>query len=1219
MKNRSDAKILDIRLLGAPELYVDDQPVQLETSKTLALLVYLLVRRGVHRRQALAELLWGEQGQARAARSLRRALWNIRRSLCPEGDGDRCPYVTITRRDVAFNSNSPHRLDARDFEQEVRAIVSKTASTISPPTEACERLSAAVALYRGDFMEGLTFDDAPEFENWLLGQRAYFRELALQASSHLSGLYVRRGEYEQAILVLQRLLNLAPWSEWAHRQLMFCYAMAGRRADALAQYERCRHLLHRDLNVEPLPETVRLYERIRDPRQFVRLLSYPQEHGHAANAPELPPMPFLGRSREHAWLLARWADSGGSLTLVQGEAGIGKTRLVREVLRSLEARSVSVLVGRCYAFGKSIPFHPIIEALREQWQRRPRDFADLAPVWLSELSRLLPEIRAAHPDLPAPVPVERSATARQRLFEAVAQGLLAIRDAGLAFFVDDVHWADADTVDMLRYLLQRLRDEDIWFVAAYRAEELHPAHPFRLLRRELGQAHSLATLRLQPLTQHNLEDLVKQWQGISPARSQALAEYLYATSQGNPFILIECTRDLVEKGLLEQHQGSWRVDGRWLSRARYLQQTPRRGRPDTVPSAVRHMILARVERLPENTQALLYLAVVLGEPFTRELLLRTAEMPAAEVDTALSVCLARGLVRVVDTEPMPRYDVAHPLIRQSIYEHLAPSQRQRLHARIASVLEGQYHDREDRILEALAYHYAESGQRARAITYLLRAGDQAGRRQAQAAAIYFFSRALDYMPEDEVETRYRALSGRERAYNQLAQRDEQARDLDALWQMAVHLGDEQRQADVLVRRAEWALRTSRFREGIAHAREARRLALKQGAFGLAVDALRLASMCHTRVGDMIKARDRCLDGLDLARKVGDQRREMLCLGTLGIIQMDLGQVQEAREYMETALAYWRRKDELWYYAIACNNLSMLYHRLGDYGRGLRLLHEARDLIPRTGDLGLDAYSLTSLGVLYHTIGRYEDALSCYVHALELARIIPDQGLTSYIKSCQGDTYLALADVEAARKSLQEALAIEEKMDIRFYRPQIWEGLARCALAQGDLAEAGHCLEHAWESHQQGQIPGRITTLALLAHLHLLQQEPGQARAYVAQFHALAKSESREMPEAESWWTVVQVEKALGEEEQARQDLRFVYRLIKQRAETLDRADRRTYLNRVPAHRAIVAAMGCFPSGGEIRVNCQLGGAQASRALRNEAENGSRRTGTLAECPPNDVT
>lgn len=301
---------LRLALLGRPHVTRGGYPLTgFVSSKAQALLCYLVVTARPHSRPALATLLWGDMPEANAATNLRKALSNLHQLVGA--------HLTITREDVAFNREQPYRLDVEAFEGHLRQAT----------PAACQD---AVALYQGDFLDGLYVPEAPDFEAWLLVQRERLRDLAAQAWQTLVTHHTAHRAYAQGVEAAQRLLTIDPWREEAHRQLMLLLARSGQRSAALKQYGTCRRLLAEELAVEPTPETTALYERIRA----------------AANAPRhnLPTQvtPFIGRESDLAEIARLLADPAcRSLTLV-GLGGVGKTRLA---LRAAEAQREGFLHG----------------------------------------------------------------------------------------------------------------------------------------------------------------------------------------------------------------------------------------------------------------------------------------------------------------------------------------------------------------------------------------------------------------------------------------------------------------------------------------------------------------------------------------------------------------------------------------------------------------------------------------------------------------------------------------------------------------------------------------------------------------------------------------------------------------------------------------------------------------------------------------------------------
>jgi DNA-binding SARP family transcriptional activator len=235
---------LRLTMLGAASLTLDGAPVTgFISSKAQALVCYLAATARPQARPALADLLWGELAESDALANLRVALSNMNRLLGS--------HLVVTRQTVAFNGASRHWIDVAVFE-------AKTG-----PATTTSRLQAATALYKGDFLDGLTVRNAPAFDEWLTGRREWLRQRAIQALWRLAGDYIRQEDHAAAIDALTRLLALEPWLEDAHRQLIRLLALGGQRSAALVQYETCRRILRDELGVEPMPETTDLYRRVR--------------------------------------------------------------------------------------------------------------------------------------------------------------------------------------------------------------------------------------------------------------------------------------------------------------------------------------------------------------------------------------------------------------------------------------------------------------------------------------------------------------------------------------------------------------------------------------------------------------------------------------------------------------------------------------------------------------------------------------------------------------------------------------------------------------------------------------------------------------------------------------------------------------------------------------------------------------------------------------------
>ncbi len=318
-----EAPLLELRWLGGREIRLGGAPIHLESAKTEALLSWVVLNRGSHPRARLVALLWPELSEGRASAALRRALWDLRRKLAPGGGRF---LLRVTRGDVELDAEVATDLD-------VRLLVEASGKAPGGAVEEA-RLEAAVALYRGELLEGLAVEDAPAFEEWLLGERESLRLLVLSALRRLVTALRSRGETTRALGHARRLLALDPWMEEGHRSVAELLAETGRRGAAIRQLEACRRVLADELGTAPGKETVALEKELRGERRSApssRTLEAPRNNLPLAVAP------FVGRAREMEAIRRQLADPDCRLLTLLGPGGVGKTRLAVQVASRLAA------------------------------------------------------------------------------------------------------------------------------------------------------------------------------------------------------------------------------------------------------------------------------------------------------------------------------------------------------------------------------------------------------------------------------------------------------------------------------------------------------------------------------------------------------------------------------------------------------------------------------------------------------------------------------------------------------------------------------------------------------------------------------------------------------------------------------------------------------------------------------------------------------------------
>jgi DNA-binding SARP family transcriptional activator len=724
-----------VRLLGGFEVWAGERQIAgFESQKVRALVAYLACnRRRAFSRDHLAGLLWPERDGDAARHALRQAVYNLRSKLTGAED-----LLQVTNLEIGFFPQADLWLDVEAFEE---ALLLGSEQTLDP-----HHLSAAVQLYRGEFLAGFFVKDSPDFEDWMVAEQVRLRDAAVEALNRLIDRYRRRGEYRFGVHYARRLVAIEPLSEEAHRELMRLCALAGQRSRALAQYEDLLNLLREELGVEPLAETRRLYESILSEAAKEEIVGAQEE-------PIGPIVPLAGRAAAYEQLREGWTRAlagRAHLTVVAGEKGIGKTRLIKSFLDATTSqRRCGVLKGRCYELSPLLSYRPFREALRgalaEEADASGQVLAAVPQEVLEDLARLVPDLRDLRPDLEPPAPLGGSED-RRRLFASVGLFLegLCRSDDPLLLFLDDLHLADNDTLDLLGFLVAKL-EGPIWIVAACQLDEMEAVHPLNQLIRRGARDGSVTWLEIERLEMPALEEIAESLVGEDQAAE--LAGFLRENTAGLPLAVSELINCFWDQGILVS-----RGAGRWML-ARTLREIQ-------MPEDLDELVRLRIRRLPNSTRRLASLAAILGHTFDIQLLQEAADEHATVVEIGLEILLKRWLIRqfayfwtdgrreeedlVVWSRGARRgsFEFAHNRIRGAIYGELNPLRRQAMHAQVAAALESVQGGRD---CEALAFHYTAANQWDKALPYLERSIEEALAVWAVDAARRYCDQAIEGM------------------------------------------------------------------------------------------------------------------------------------------------------------------------------------------------------------------------------------------------------------------------------------------------------------------------------------------------------------------------------------------------------------------------------------------------------------------------------------------
>ncbi len=793
---------------------------------------------------------------------------------------------------------------------------------------------------------------------------------------------------------------------------------------------------------------------------------------------------FVGRAPERAALaeaLSRVADGQPQALLVGGEAGVGKTRLVEEFLGQARADGALTALGACVEIGADgLPFAPISTVLRALHRQLGEELTRAAAGFGGELTRLLPELGEAD-TVGAPFAHEQ---VRGRLFELTARLLESLAtERRLVIVIEDLHWSDRSTRELLGYLFRSLQRGRVLLVTTYRSDDIHRRHPLRPFLAEMDRLRAVGRLELPRFTRDEVRDQVAGIFGAEPAAP--LVDEVFQRSDGNAFFVEELACRMSDGSL-----------------------------PAMISESVRDLLLVRVEALPEAAQRVVRILAEGGTRVEHELLRAVAGL---DEDALIEALRAAVGANILQTDEDDAYRFRHALVREAVDDDLLPGERARISRRYAEALEAEpalVRRAEERPARLASYWY-HARDAAKAMPAVLVAAGEARGRYAYAEQLQLLERALELWGDAPAEVRIGLRPAQDaESYPLCDCGDEELTYLDLMAEMVLaarYAGEPERGLSVVNRalraleELEHPVRAAWF--WAQKARLVRQLARGNGWSELGT-AQRLLSAfppspVHARVlteaagwgsifdpgQDSLAIAERAVQ---LARQVGDEDAELHALISRGGLLAETGDAEAA----------------------------------------LRDLHAVRERVVRCELVGVFIRSHVNLPSVLETLGRSAEAVEVGAEGLRLAERYGLRDTVSWIHGNRADSLFSLGRwVEAETATLEAGRAAQAPVT----RAQVAAAMARLALARGDVAraeaEVGRMREHydmycgsAQHAHPAAQwriglaaLQGRILDAReLLAEVVAEGIRPGAGRYTwpLVDAAALAESGARGVPAAE---------------------------------------------------------------------------------------------------------
>jgi DNA-binding SARP family transcriptional activator len=988
---------VEISLLGRFQVRVSEKRLgsgDIPGRKAPALLKLLALNRDrqLVRDQAM-ELLWPDLDGTNGAAQLYKALHQLRKAFAVgEAALDASNWIITTKNMVVLAPPAGVITDVGVFEQTARdALTSRQ----------LKELERAAALYTGDLLP------MDLYEPWTEVPRDHLRQLYVDVLLALAEGYQKRGDLAAAAETYRTVLEKDSALERAHRGLMAIFAQQGQRDRALKQYSVCVRALADELGVAPSRETRSLHAGIEEqtPSTGIAAIEWVPLHTPI----QIPPL--VNREAECQVIdgrLDQMLAKRGGVLLIEGPAGIGKTRLTRELVARAQRRGYSTLIGSGYEMEGAIAYGPFVEIL----QAALRDSAAGQELIPAEIASVMSG--QAHGTRPVQNSDPRAA--QTYLFAGIAEFLRqrAVSNP-LVVILENCHAADQGTLEMFHFVGRRLQDVPLFLVATRRNDGTTTGDPLRKIIRSVGETVTADVLTLGPLSAADHHELLRQ-HGDQRSLTREHNNEVFRLSEGNPMYA------------LELHE----------FRSQHSSPNPSRSQPvEMIPRSLSRNVAERLEKLSPSARQLLTIASVVGEgiPYPLlESLWSSANLAKEDTDVGLLDVLDQLIAAQLLHERGVHYHFRHELYRSCIYELASGARRRALHAQVARSLV-QLGEREDELpVEQIAAHYRRAGDARQAAQFLKLAGQRAASMYAHDDALRRYREALELLEpaKDAVVKRvcgnlYTLIGDTSRAAGYLNDSlAAYARAISLIEDLSVSAAE---LTDLHCKTGLVAIFTTDMQRAGRHLAEAWRHVGNEPRMHARLHVLRALYLWH--FNKLEEAAEYARRALDVAESAGATLEAAQACEILAMAYLPLGRWQEGLHYEQRRLQHGRWSPDL---VVATDAHLCLweYHVHDDHmlDRATTFMREVAAEANRLGDMRCVAICRYALGTIHLWQGETATALTQLDESLLLHDKVGSPAGMAYALARRAVLHTLENAYDLGWQSVQKGIEQAERASIR---------------------------------------------------------------------------------------------------------------------------------------------------------------------------------------------
>lgn len=713
------------------------------------------------------------------------------------------------------------------------------------------------------------------------------------------------------------------------------------------------------------------------------------------------------------------ASSGqGGIIFLHGEAGIGKTRLARELGVYARSQGMQVLSGRCPALFRMDGVPPYVlweEVIKDYLETcSPEQLFRVVGSYPVEVSKLVPELKQRLRTFPQSFPLSPEHS-RDRLFEAVTQFITNIsKETPLLVILDDLQWTDQSSLLLLHYLARGVYRESLLLLGAYRDAYVDDQHPLSPVLTELNRERLLQSIRLKRLSSDDTSEMIKQILEQDDV-SREFCELVFGKTRGNPFFVEEVIRSLKEEEVIYREKNKWKI--RKVSKIKF-------------PKTVKSVIKKRISRLDDESQNVLTMASFIGKDFIFDALREVTGIEEDELLEIMEKMLKTDLVKEREVREEAVYSFADIIVRDVVHEEVSLLRRKRLHSVVGHALENVYAKNIDEHLGELALHFLEGGDKEKALDYFLKAGKKAAKVYANSEATSYLQSALKLLEEKEGELRERG-----RVLERIGDIKSLVGEYEACmkhWNDALllwkQLGEKEKVSRLHRKMANvlWEKIGDTEKAKEHHGKALKILETEPESVELASLYKDMAHMYY-RIGDMAKALSRAEKALELAKKLNAFEVITGSYINLGTVFSFKGELKKARECLEIALKIaldnGYMETALWAY----NSLAGSF-QAEEYERSLECYEKGFELAKKVGSISWVSWIGTNLVWMYIGMGNMNKAVLRAEESVTLDRKAGNLTHLSMSLDALGFVYQISGEWDKSEQYYKEALSISQGLN-----------------------------------------------------------------------------------------------------------------------------------------------------------------------------------------------